>query len=83
MRPPNAAALPESETTLCPLSVERPPSATSMRAVRSIDPADDPVVSEPLPKSRSVRDTASTSLTSMSPRKESVAGPTRTVTVPL
>ena len=59
-----------------------PPSAASIS--REIHRAGGgPVVSEPLANKRSVRVDASSSFTSMSPRKASVAGPTRTVTVPL
>ncbi len=45
--------------------------------------ADDPVVSVPLAMRCSDRVAASSPATSISPRKESVAGPTLTVTVPL
>ncbi len=56
----------------------------STRAVEVHRCADEPpVLSVPLPTSRSVRAAASTSFTSMSPRNDIVAGPTLTVTVPL
>ena len=83
MRPPKAAALPLIDTSLEPTNWLKPPSTASMRASRFMETPELPVLSVPLPIRRRVWVVASTSCTSTSPRNDIVAGPTRTVTVPL
>ena len=83
MRPPNAAALPLIDTSLLPTRLLESVLTASMRAARSIDAPEVPVLSVPLPRSFNERPAGSTSRTETSPRNDIVAGPTFTVTVPL
>src|SRR5579864_566591 len=81
-RPPRAAALPLIVTSLLPVSSHASPAARTA-ATRSIDAADVPVASAPLPTRCRLRAVASRSITSISPLNDIVAGPSRTVMVPL